>query len=162
MTLLELVAYFEYYATRHLDILHTPDEPAFLASHTDKSIDDIIKLFKKPTFIVLLTPDKKMFPPLGDNYNWDKNVCFFILQHCGRKTIPEIVAAQSFTEVIGNDLCTRLIDDRYTKIRSFKQDSFVMQPVGPISDDCYGQVCMFNLVDEFEWMVNPNRWAPGT
>lgn len=158
MTFNELKAYFQGYAAIHPALQDAPLKKSFLAVHSEKNADDFIKTCKNQTIMVLVTPDKKLFPPQGENYNWDKFICFFILQNCGRKTEDAITDAQDFCEQVVNDFITRIIADRHTLIRGALQETIVVQPVGPMADDFYGQACMFNLVDGFNYLVDPTRW----
>ncbi len=159
MTFEEIKTYFANYAAIHPALRHDPvANKSFIAVHSEKNADDFIKTCKNQTILVLVTPDKKLFPPRGENYNWEKFICFFILQKVGRKNEDAVTATQDTCEQVGNDFFSRIIADRYTLIRSVLQESIVMQPVGPMADDFYGQACMFTLVDEYAYQVDPARW----
>jgi hypothetical protein len=159
MTFNDISAYFENYARLHKAIQHTDDNKGFVAVHADNSADDFIKTCKRPTICVLVVPDKKLFPPKGENYNWDKNICFFILTKVGRAAEATVIAAQNDCEVIIDDFVTRLIADRHTDLlRTINQASITVQPVGPIADNLYGQCCMFGLTDEFNYLVDQSKW----
>jgi hypothetical protein len=159
MTFNDLKDYFAHYCALHLDLLHTSESPSFFAVNNDKSVDELICTAKKPTIAILLTPEKKLFPVKGEEYIWDKLIFFFVLRKASRTTPDFITSAQNDCEVIGNDFFTRLVADRYTLITSFKQESFQMHPVGPLSDDFYGQCLMFSLEDDFNPAVDPTRWS---
>lgn len=154
----QLKAYFEDIAAIHVDIRHTAEQIGFVAVHAEDSADEVIKKLSAPVNIVLITSDKKLFPPKGENFNWDKNICFMVLTRLSRKSVPEIVDAQDNCELVADDIFTMLNQDRYTKLFGFQPETFVMQPVGPVSSDYYGQVCMFQIADNFSSEVNPARW----
>jgi hypothetical protein len=158
MTFNQLAAYFQGYAAIHPALQDSPTNKAFVGVHTDKSADDFIRTCKSPVILVLVTPDKKLLPPLAENYNWEKMVCFFILRKCARKTEADVVTAQNDCEVIANDFVTRIIEDRHTLITGVQQETITVQPVGPMTDDFYGQAVMFNLIDAFAWEVDSTHW----
>lgn len=158
MTFNEIKTYFENYARLHVVLKHTDANPSFFALNNDKNADDFIRNLKQSTIMVLMTYDKKLFPPRGENYNWDKSLCFFVLKRSTTKN-ADIVQAQNDCEIIGNDFCSRLIDDRNTLITGFVQESFAMMPVGPMSDNFFGQACLFSMVDNYDYRVDESRWV---
>lgn len=152
MTLLELAAYFEEIASRHLLLQHDPSSTAtacFFTLNTDKNADEFIRNLQKETILVLMPPDKKMLPVFAENYNWDKHVAFMTLTRCGDITAQNITAAQNIGELIADDLVRQMIADRDILITGLELETLVMEPVGPISDSFYGYICLFKLVDQF-------------
>lgn len=162
MTLLDLKSYFENYAAKHVELKHIPGTDrskwSFFAIHDDQNINDFAKTCRLDLFMILMSYHKQMIKPQSVNYNWDKSIAFMVLKKVPNKDQALIIDALSQTEVICNDFCTRLIADRHTLLDSMDIGSVDMQPIGPIGDNAYGQICMFTLVDWFDQRVDQSRW----
>lgn len=160
MTLLEVSAYFEEIAQRHISIQHKPDiesKQTYFCLNTDKNADDFIRSREMETIIILLPPDKKLYPPSAENYNWDKHIAFMVLNRCPDTTAANITQAQNLTEVIADDFVCQMLEDRDVLLHGLQEESFVMEPVGPVADCHYGYICMFTLIDQFNQYRNPAR-----
>lgn len=163
MTLLELKDYFEDYAKKHVELRHDPTDDkrkSFYCLNTEDKANEYVRNSPMDLVMLLMTYDKAQTPPAGENYNWDKNMCFFVLKRCEPSDNDAIIAAQSQCEVIADDFCTVMIADRTTKLSSLVSGSVTMSPIGPVVNSHYGYICMFNIVDSFNQYVDPNRWLP--
>lgn len=161
MTLLELKEYFENYATRHIDLRHDRDDDqkkTFYCLNTEDSASEYIRNAPLDLIMILFPPDKSQTPPAGENYNWNKNTCFMILKRCELSDNDGVIAAQSHCEEIAGDFCTRMIADQHLLLSSLESGSISMGPVGPIVENHYGYMCMFNIIDTFNQYVDPSRW----
>lgn len=162
MNLLEMKAYFEGYAIKHVELKHNPDDEekkSFYCVNTEDRANEYIRTAPMDLIMVLLPYDKAQTMPSGENYNWNKNTCFMILKRCDNSNNDEIIAAQSQCEIIADDFCTVMIADRTTRLRSLESGSITMNPVGPVVDSHYGYICLFNMIDSFEHWVDPERWT---
>lgn len=163
MTLLQIKEYFEDYAKKHVDLKHNPADDSkktFYCLNTEDKANDYVRNAPLDLVMLLMPYDKSQTPPSGENYNWNKDVCFFILKRCDPKDNDAIIAAQSHCESIADDFCTVMIADRTTKLTSLESGSITMSPVGPVVNSHYGYICMFSIVDSFNQYVNPDRWIP--
>lgn len=163
MTLKEIKAYFEQYAIKQIDLKHDPDDESkqsFFCLNTEDDANNFIRSIPMDLIMVLMPYDKSLIPSNGENYNWNKNTCFFILKRCEKADYDGIIEAQSLCEQIANDFCSVMIADRHTKLTSLESGSVTMSPVGPVVDSHYGYICVFNIVDSFNHYVNPDRWLP--
>jgi hypothetical protein len=161
MTLADLKAYFEHYATLHVDLLHNPasvDTTTFFCMNIEKNTDEFIRDNPLDLIMILLVPDKSL-KQSGDNYSYDKHVAYLVLQRCPDKTNDAIITAQNFCELIADDFVTRLINDRHVLIDGFDTGSVKTEPIGPMGDNHYGFITMFTLIDLFDEQVDPNRWT---
>lgn len=163
MTLFEIFTYFEEYAIAHPELKHDPDDirkSAFTAANAqEKGAEELIKNCKRELVMILMPYEKKILPVKNGNFTWGKTICFLVLKKCSKVAAKDIIKAQSQCEQIADDFLTRVIADRTTKISTVDLDSFTMEPVGPIADDRYGYICLFQLEDYFEHWVKPERWS---
>ncbi|RYE90874.1 MAG: hypothetical protein EOO37_01860 [Cytophagaceae bacterium] len=160
MTLFELSAYFEEIAIRHTALQHKPEierQQTYFCLNTDKNLDEFVRTRKMDTVLVLLSPDKKIYPPSAENFNWDKHVAFLALHRCPDNTSANIVKALNLTEIIADDFICQILEDRDVLISGVDIDSFVVEPIPPIGDNHYGHICMFNLTDQFNHYRNAER-----
>lgn len=160
MTFSQLSAYFAEIAARHTLLNHVEQpesKQTFFTVNTDKNADAFIRTREMQTILVLLPPDKKILPPSGENYNWDKHVAFIVLQRCPDQTVAAIACAQNACEQIADDICGQIIIDRNVIIHGIDTGSFVQEPVGPLAECHYGYLCMFTLVDQFDYLPDPAR-----
>ncbi|MBS7565075.1 hypothetical protein KHS38_11730 [Mucilaginibacter sp. Bleaf8] len=163
MTLFEIFTYFENYAIRHHELQHVPDDDSqscFTAANTEEdSAENLIKACERELVMVLLPYEKTMLPVKQESFIWGKTIVFLVLKKVSRSSPKEVIQGQSQCEEIANDFISQVIADRMTKLCMVDLDSFHMAPVGPIADDRYGYICMFNLQDYFEHWVKPERWS---
>jgi hypothetical protein len=159
MTLDELKAYFKNVATSLVDIKHSAEKESFFAVHADDEVDGLLKHCKAPFVMVLLSPEKKLTPPKGEDYNWEKMVFLFILGRVSRDNREEKWAVQGRCELLANEVFAGLHEDRFTDFVGFDEKSWLMQPVGPVGDGWYGQACTFEIEDNFVPARNPELWS---
>lgn len=163
MTLLEIYEYFEAYAVTNLELKHVPDDSrnqAFIAALSeDEAADELIRSCQRELIMVMLPYEKRMLPVTMENFVWGKTIVFLVIEKLSKPNGKDIIRAQSRCEQIADDFITKIIADRTEKLGTVELSSFAMQPVGPISDFRYGQICLFNLEDYFEHWVKPERWS---
>lgn len=162
MTLEYLKSYFEGYAARHVDLQHVPGADKskwkFFCMDTDQSTSEFIRTAKMDLFMILMPYHKTQNKTNAANYTWNKHVAFMILKRVPGKEQDAIIAAKSLCEVIGDDFCTRIINDRHIDLDSTEDGTMAAEPVGPLGDNYYGQIYMFTWLDWFDQRVNPDRW----
>jgi hypothetical protein len=163
MTLLEIYNYFEAYAVTHPDLKHVTNDDAntaFVSAQTEEeSADDIIGSCARDLIMVMLPYDKNMLAGGGDSFNWSKGIAFLVLKRLDVQSSPKAkIEAQSLCEEIANDFITRILADRLESFGNVDLKSFQMKAVGPVSDNRYGQICLFMMEDYFEHWVNQERW----
>ncbi len=163
MTLLEIYNYFEAYAVAHPDINHIVGDDlntAFVSAQTEEeSADALIRSCARDLLMVLLPYDKSMLAGGGDSFNWAKGIVFLIIKRLDASpTEKQKIEAQSFCEEIANDIVSVVMADRMQSFGNVDLKTLHMQAIGPVSDNRYGQICMFTMEDYFEHWVNEDRW----
>lgn len=162
MKLADLSSYFEAYATRHVLLNHDAADKkkqAFYCVQTDQNLNEFVRSCSMDLFIALMPYEKAMNKTNAQNYEWNKHIAFVVLKKVSGKEQPNIIAAQSLCEQIGDDFCTRFINDRHVLIDSIEDGSFHAVPVGPLGENAYGYMYMFTLLDYFDQRVDASRWS---
>jgi hypothetical protein len=102
--------YFEDFCTNHVDIQHTPQDPAFIGPDVDSA--NIVKTFKKDVIAILSPPEFDGSDPDSDNEMLHTVGSLLILKKVGNKKTVDITAAKNFCQLIALDLVAKIFYDK--------------------------------------------------
>lgn len=161
-TLTEFTAYLEELATKHVDIAHTPEKPAFFSLYETENLGAIVRKATKLPFLLLKGYDYKFKDEKSDNLLKMREVEFIIVDKKGRdNTVKQVMDVWDSTEAIGDELCIKMLDDkrnRRKEVRHFDLNDIIAAPIDLQEAGLFGTSFTITVGSGRTNDINPAKW----
>lgn len=163
---MELYNHFKYgeqLATRLKAIHHTKDEPHFFPAIEEEEFDSLenrISVQKGFTLIAIdgSNADYQWQP---DNMTERPQYFFVIITNTNSNRTETIHQAQESCRLIAHQIIARMIYDSKEYmygLSTIDLNSILVRGVGPLLDNFYGVLIGFNVLNSFNFEINPDYW----